>query len=112
MRKSLDAGHAVRLDSVKTIADGLAAPMAGDLTYDVVRRYADDVVVIEDAQIEDAMRTLLFDAKMLAEGAGAAATAAIISGAIPLRGNEHVAAVVSGGNVDEKTVMRVLKEWS
>jgi len=109
MRRSLDAGHAVRLDSVKTIADGLAAPMAGDLTYDVVRRYADDVVVIDDAEIEEAMRALLFDAKLLAEGAGAAATAAIISGAIPLRRGEHVAAVVSGGNVDAGTLVSVLE---
>jgi threonine dehydratase len=108
MRRSLDEGHAVRLDAVKTMADGLAAPMAGDLTYDVVRRYADDVVVIEDSEIEEAMRALLFDAKMLAEGAGAAATAAIISGAIPLKRGEHVAAVVSGGNVDAKTLVRVL----
>src|SRR5262249_2042983 len=46
MRRSLDAGHAIRLESVSTIADGLAAPMAGDLTYEVVRRYADDVLLI------------------------------------------------------------------
>jgi threonine dehydratase len=52
---------------------------------------------------------LLFDAKLLAEGAGAAATAAIISGAIPLRRGEHVAAVVSGGNVDAGTLVSVLE---
>src|SRR5262249_22267333 len=53
MRRSLDAGRAVTLDSVKTIADGLAAPMAGELTFDVVKRYADDVVVVDDEKIAE-----------------------------------------------------------
>jgi threonine dehydratase len=100
MRRSLDAGRAVHLDSVNTIADGLAAPMAGDITFDVVRRYVDDVVLIDDALIAEAVKDLLFNAKLLAEPAGATATAAILARAIPLRDGARVAAVVSGGNVD------------
>jgi threonine dehydratase len=100
MRRSLDAGHAVHLDSVNTIADGLAAPMAGELNYEIVKRYVDDVVVIDDDLIAAAVRDLLFSAKLLAETGGAAATAAILARAIPLRDGERVAAVVSGGNID------------
>jgi threonine dehydratase len=100
MRRSLDEGHAVRLDAVKTIADGLAAPMAGELNYEIVRRYADDVVLIDDDTIADAVRELLLNTKLLAEPAGAAATAAVLARAIPLRGSDRVAAVISGGNVD------------
>lgn len=100
MRRSLDAGRATTLDAVKTIADGLAAPMAGDLTFEVVRRYADDVVVIDDDTIAAAMRDLLTSAKLLAEPGGAAATAAVLTRALPLRQGERVAAIVSGGNID------------
>lgn len=107
MRQSLDAGHAVRLESVKTIADGLAAPMAGDLTYDVVRRYVDDVVTVTDDEIAAAMKEILLSAKLLAEGAGAAATAAVLTGRVPVRGRKAVA-VLSGGNVDAGRVRDVL----
>jgi threonine dehydratase len=107
MRQSLDVGHPVRLESVKTIADGLAAPMAGDLPYDIVRRYVDDVVTVTDDEIAAAMREILFSAKLLAEGAGAAATAAVLSGRIPVQGRK-VVAVLSGGNVDASRVREVL----
>ena len=99
MRKSLDAERPVRLDSMKTIADGLAAPMAGDRTFPIVKKYVDDVVLVSDEEITTAMRELLFSAKLLAEGAGAAATAAVMSGKIPVEGR-RVVAIVSGGNVD------------
>jgi threonine dehydratase len=100
MRRSLDEGHAVRLDSLSTIADGLAAPMAGELPYEMVRRYADDVVLIDDDAIAAGVRELLMNTKLLAETAGAAATAAVLTRAIPFRDGERVAAVLSGGNID------------
>ena len=109
MRQSLDQGHAVHLDSVNTIADGLAAPMAGELNYEIVRRYADDVVLIDDATIAAGARELLFSAKLLAEPAGAAATAAILARAIPLRDGERVAAVVSGGNLNTAKLVAMLE---
>jgi threonine dehydratase len=100
MRKSLDAGHPVRLDSVSTIADGLAAPFAGDLTFPIIRDYVDDVVLVTDAEIADAMSTILSRMKLLAEGAGAAATAAIVGGKVPDLAGKRVVAILSGGNVD------------
>jgi threonine dehydratase len=108
MRASLDAGRAMRLQSVDTIADGLAAPMAGALTYEVVRRYVDDVVLVSDDEIADAVRALLFRAKLLAEPAGAAAVAAVLSRKLPLRQRERVVAVVSGGNVDAEKLKAML----
>jgi threonine dehydratase len=108
MRASLDAGRAVALESVETIADGLAAPMAGTLNYDVVRRYVDDVVLVSDEQIAAGLRALLFRAKLLAEPAGAAAVAAVLALTIPLRAGERVVAVVSGGNVDGEKLKTLL----
>jgi threonine dehydratase len=100
MRQSLDAGHAVHLQAIDTIADGLAAPMAGEIPFEMVKRYADDVVVIDDDAIARAVPELLLNTKLLAETAGAAATAAILTRAIPVRDGERVAAIVSGGNID------------
>ncbi len=108
MRRSLDEGRAVQLESVSTIADGLAAPMAGVLNYEVVRRYADDVVLIGDDAIADAVRELLLNTKLLAEPAGAAATAAVLSGVIPVKPGERVAVVLSGGNVDAARLASLL----
>ena len=107
MRKSLDEGRPVKLDSLETIADGLAAPMAGDVTYPIVKHYVDDVVLVTDEEIMSAMRGILFSAKLLAEGGGAAATAAILSGKLKLQGR-RVVAVMSGGNVDPTRVQEVL----
>ncbi|MEP6492728.1 MAG: threonine/serine dehydratase [bacterium] len=108
MRRSLDEGHAVHLETVNTIADGLAAPMAGEVNYEVVRRYVDDVVLIDDELIADALRELLYSTKLLVEPAGATATAAVLSRAIPFKNGERVAAILSGGNVDPAKLTSIL----
>jgi threonine dehydratase len=108
MRESLDRGHAVRLQAVNTIADGLAAPMAGTLTYEVVRRYVDDVVLVTDDEIVTAIRALLMRTKLLAEPAGAAGVAALLARKLPVRAGERVVAVLSGGNVDPEKLKGML----
>lgn len=100
MRQSLDKGEAVHLDSVDTVADGLGAPMAGELNFEIVRRYVEDVVLVSDAEIQEAMAFILERTKLLAEPAGAAAVAALLAGRIPLAEGGPVVAVLSGGNVD------------
>ena len=107
MRQSLDAGRPVRLERVSTVADGLAAPMAGDRTFPVIQRYVDDVVLVTDEEILASMRDILFSAKLLAEGGGAAATAAVVTGKLPVAG-KRVVAVLSGGNVDVERVKAAL----
>lgn len=99
MRRSLDAGEPVRLDRVHTVADGLAPPMAGKLTYRVVRRYVDDVVTVRDEEILAAIGPILSRAKLVVEPSGAAAVAALLAGRIPVSPSDRVAAVLSGGNV-------------
>jgi threonine dehydratase len=99
MRQSLDAGTPQRI-SPTTIADGLAAPMVGDMTLDVVRRYVDEVVLVTDEEILAALRDLMSYAKLVVEPAGAAGVAAILTRKIPLDGDTRVVAVISGGNVD------------
>ena len=109
MRLSLDAGHAVRLDAVSTIADGLAAPMAGAVNFEIVRRYVDDVVLIDDDTIAAGLRDLLVSTKLLAEGGGAAATAAVLAGALSFPKGARVATIVSGGNIDLSKLATLLR---
>ncbi len=100
MRAALDAGRPVALDTLRTIADGLAAPVAGTRGLEIVRRYVDDVVVISDEVIVDGMRFLAERAKLVTEPAGAAAVGALLAGQVRVRPGERVVAIVSGGNVD------------
>jgi threonine ammonia-lyase medium form len=100
MRKSLDVGHPVRLDKIDTIADGLSAPMAGELTFPIVRDLVDDVVLVSDDEIRAAMRDLLSSAKLVVEPAGAASLAAVTAGRVGAQRGSRVVAVISGGNVD------------
>lgn len=107
-RLSLDSGRAMRLSSMQTIADGLAAPMTGELNYEIIKRYVDDVIVVDDDVIAEGVRQLLASAKLLAEPAGAAAVGALIARVIPARDGERVVAVVSGGNVDSAKLATIL----
>ncbi|HET7699890.1 MAG TPA: pyridoxal-phosphate dependent enzyme [Candidatus Limnocylindria bacterium] len=100
MRAALDEGRPVPLATLSTIADGLAAPVAGTLGLDIVRRLVEDVVVITDEEIVEGMRFLAERAKLVAEPAGAAAVGALLAGRVRVRQGEHVVAIVSGGNVD------------
>lgn len=107
MRQSLDAGTPQHI-SPNTVADGLAAPMVGEMTLDAVRRHVDDVVLVTDEEILSAMRDLLSFAKLVVEPAGAAAVAALLTAKIPVDRGAHVAAVISGGNVDLDTLKALL----
>ncbi|MFN8573571.1 MAG: threonine/serine dehydratase [Gemmatimonadaceae bacterium] len=100
MIQSLAKGEAVRLTTLSTIADGLAAPFAGVRNLAHVQAFVDEMVEVEDDEIVDAMRFLMQRAKVVAEPAGAAATAALLSGKVTLRPDSVVAVIVSGGNVD------------
>jgi threonine dehydratase len=107
MRLSLDAG-APQTISPKTVADGLAAPVVGEMTLDVVRRLVDDVLLVTDEEILAALRAVAGVAKLLVEPAGAAAVAAILSGKIRVGRNAKVACVLSGGNIDLERLKTIL----
>jgi threonine dehydratase len=100
MRQSWDRGEAVQLDSVNTIADGLAPPMAGRITYPLTRKYVDDIIVLNDQEIADGLRALMTNAKLYVEPSGAAATAALLAGKVPVKQGETVVSIISGGNFD------------
>jgi threonine dehydratase len=107
MRAALDAGERVELTPV-SVADGLNAPHAGSNALAVVQQHVDDVVLVSEAEIEDAFRFLYARAKLACEPAGAASTAALLAGKVPFERGERVALVVSGGNVATETASAIL----
>lgn len=108
MTRALAASHVVRLTSVGTIADGLAAPFVGEIPLAVAQRYVDDVVLVSDAEIREGMVLIMERAKLMAEPAGAAAFAALLAGRCGVRPGTRVAAIVSGGNVDRVKLKELL----
>ncbi|MCM1071562.1 MAG: threonine ammonia-lyase [[Clostridium] fimetarium] len=107
MAESLKSGKREHLDSVFTIADGIAVKEPGDLTLELCRKYVDEVVTVTDDEIAAAILALVEKQKLVAEGAGAAAVAAAMFGKLPIDG-EDVVCVVSGGNIDVNTLNRVI----
>jgi len=98
---ALAAGKPVPVSRpAKTLADGLIPPFVGAIPLAVAREALDGLVTVSEDAIARAMRMLLTRAKLYVEGGGAAATGALLSGAIPLAGDDVVAVLVSGGNVD------------
>ncbi|MFQ5705208.1 MAG: threonine/serine dehydratase [Gemmatimonadales bacterium] len=100
MRQSLAQSHAVRSDSVHSIAHGLTPPMAGEINYEYVKQYVEEVVVVSDVEIIAAMEPILTRTKLVVEPSGAAAVAALLAGKIPITETDRVVAVLSGGNVE------------
>lgn len=107
MAASLKSGKREHLDSVFTIADGIAVKEPGDLTLELCRRYVDEVVTVTDDEIAAAILALVEKQKLVAEGAGATAVAAAMFGKLPVDG-KNVVCVVSGGNIDVNTLNRVI----
>lgn len=107
MYESIEKGELVTLPHVNTIADGIAVKRPGDLTFEMCKKYVDEVVVVDDAQVAAAIVALMEDQKTVAEGAGACAVAAVLSGLVDADTKKTVC-LVSGGNVDMTTLSRVI----
>ena len=108
MYNSVKNGKKERLDSVSTIADGIAVKEPGDNTYELVSKYVDDIVTVTEGEISSAILALIEQHKLIAEGAGAVAVAAVMFDKVPVRGKK-VVALVSGGNIDVTILSRVIK---
>jgi threonine dehydratase len=92
----------------RTIADGLGAPFTGEGTLAIVRERVDEVVLVDDDEIAEALRFLYARAKLACEPAGAAAVAALLAGKVTTPSGAPLVAVVSGGNADPRVVAGIL----
>jgi threonine dehydratase len=107
MTRALAAGKPVPLKPPTTLADGLTPPFVGAVALEVAQQALDDLVLVSEEEIMEAMRALLVRAKLYVEGAGAAATAALLAGKVQLRDSARVVSIVSGGNADPESVLEL-----
>lgn len=107
MYNSVNDGEIEALPSVSTIADGIAVKKPGENTFRLVSEYVDEVALVTDDEVSSAILALIEKQKMIAEGAGAVAVAAVMAGKFDLKG-KRVVAVVSGGNIDVTSLSRVI----
>ena len=108
MLNSVKDGKIEALDSVSTIADGIAVKKPGSLTYELCSKYVDEIVTVSDDEISAAILALMEQHKLVTEGAGAVAVAAAMFGKLDLEGKKTVC-LLSGGNIDVTVLSRVIK---
>ena len=107
MRNALRDGRKEALPGVSTIADGIAVKRPGNLTYELCGKYVDGIVTVSDDEISTAILALIEDQKLIAEGAGAVAAAAVLFRKLELTGKK-VVCLISGGNIDVTILSRVI----
>ncbi len=108
MIAAVEQHRPVTMEPAMTIADGIAVRRAGDVTLPVVERYVDEIVTVDEDEIASAILVLLEREKTLAEGAGAAALAALLQKKTTLQG-AHTAVMVCGGNIDVTLLSRIIE---
>lgn len=96
------------LDTVSTIADGIAVKEPGKSTFEYCSKYVDEFVTVSEDEISTAILTMIEHQKLIAEGAGAVSVAAVMFDKIPVKGKK-VVCLVSGGNIDVTILSRVIK---
>ncbi|MCI5578210.1 MAG: threonine ammonia-lyase [Oscillospiraceae bacterium] len=108
MLNSVKDNKIERLESVATIADGIAVKEPGENTFELVKKYVDDIVTVTEDEISCAILSLIEQQKLISEGAGAVPAAAVMFNKIPVKGKK-VVCLVSGGNIDVTILSRVIR---
>lgn len=108
MYNSIKDGKIGCLESVSTIADGIAVKEPGENTFNYVSQYVDDIVTVTDDEISAAILALMEQQKLVTEGAGAVSVAAAMFNKVPVKGKK-VVCLLSGGNIDVTILSRVIK---
>ncbi len=107
MKRSVELHQKSPLAAVSTFADGIAVKCPGDVTFEMVSRYVDEIVTVTDDEVASAVLELIEHQKLIAEGAGAVSVAAVMFGKIDTAG-KNVVCVLSGGNIDVTILSRVI----
>ncbi len=107
MHESFNKNKLSTLKLTETICDGIAVKTPGDLTYKIIKKYVDDIVLVSDEEVANAILLLLERAKIFVEGAGAAGLAAILNKKVNIK-NKKVAVIISGGNLTPNLLNRII----
>lgn len=108
MHESMKAGKVTTAFKATSVADGISVKTVGELTFSIVKNLVDEVVLVEEDEIAEALLFLLENQKVVAEGSGAVTTAAILSEKYKPKANENVVCIISGGNIDVNTLNRII----
>jgi threonine dehydratase len=109
MKAALEAGALVTLEPSSTLADGIAVKRAGELTFEHVQQYVDEIVTVSEEEIASAILYLLEKEKTVAEGAGAVGVAALMNQKLRGLEGKRVVPVISGGNIDVNLIARIIE---
>lgn len=108
MKKSIMNNKLIAVEAAPTMADGIAVGKPGTLTFDIVHKYVEDILLVDEMEIARTMLMLLERNKLMVEGSGAASLAALLYNKIPMT-NKKVVPVLSGGNVDMNFISRIIE---
>jgi threonine dehydratase len=108
--RSRESGEVIRVESRRTIADGIAVKQPGELTFQIIQEKVDEIFLVEEEQIAHAVLTLLERKNILAEGAGAVPVGALLDPSVSIPQGSKVVLVISGGNVDTPLLDRILRQ--
>lgn len=106
-RASLEKGKLVTLNGIKSLADGISVKTPGDITFEYMKKYVDEVVTVSEDEIAYAVFSLIETSKLISEGAGAVALAAILSDKINIS-SSNIVALISGGNIDIAMISKII----
>jgi len=109
MFESVKADKLVELSSINTFADGIAVRKPGELNFKIVKHCVDNIVTVSDEEMKSAIVTLAREAKIIAEGAGAASVATLLFEKFPIKDGSNVVCIVSGGNIDMDLFRAILE---
>ena len=99
----------ISTDTVSTIADGIAVKAPGDITVELINRYADNVVTVTDNEISEAILLLMERCKQIVEPSGATPVAAVLKGKVDVKG-KRVVCLLSGGNIDVSFIQCIIEQ--
>lgn len=108
MAASLEEERIVCLDKVRTVADGIQVKEPGEHTFDLCRKYVDEIVTVNDDEVATAILKLIETQKLITEGAGAVSVAAVMFDKIPTEG-KNIVCILSGGNIDVTILSKVIE---
>lgn len=108
--ESLKVGKIVEVPARHSIADGITVKQIGLHNFDIIQRWVDEIVLVEEKEIAAAVLMLLERKKVLAEGAGAVPLAALLNGAVRIPDGRKAVLVISGGNVDSPLLGRIIQK--
>lgn len=108
MVTSLKEDEIIKLEEVGTIADGIKVKEPGVNTFDICKKYVDDIVTVSDDEVASAILALIEQHKLITEGAGAVSVAAVMFNKVPVKG-KNVVCLLSGGNIDVTILSKVIE---